>query len=235
MPSISVFAAFLAGLVSFVSPCVLPLVPTYIAYLGGGSAEMVALEGKASAQRKLYLNSVLFILGFSVIFILLGLAASGIGQVLRTYHGVLVRIAGILIIGFGVFQLATLRFAFLNRELHLQVREQSVSSASSLLIGMAFAIGWTPCIGPILGSIWLLASTQETLWQGAGLLTVYSLGLAVPFLAVTALIGRFMGWFRRVSRYLPWVTVASGLLMIVLGIMVLTGSFARLASLVPGL
>ncbi|MBE3556262.1 MAG: cytochrome c biogenesis protein CcdA [Firmicutes bacterium] len=235
MPSVSVLAAFLAGLVSFISPCVLPLVPTYITYLGGGSAEIVATEGTASARKTLYLNSVLFIVGFSVIFILLGLAASGVGQLLRTYHGVLVRVAGILIIGFGVLQLASLRYAFLNREFRLQVREQSVSWVTSLLIGMAFAIGWTPCIGPILGSIWLLASTQETLWQGAGLLTIYSAGLALPFLAVTVLLGRFMGWFRRFSRYLPWITVASGILMIVLGIMVLSGTFARLASLVPGL
>ncbi|MFO0767123.1 MAG: cytochrome c biogenesis CcdA family protein [Nitrospiraceae bacterium] len=203
MPSISLVAAFSAGLLSFVSPCVLPLVPSYISYITGLSVEQLTDVSERSRFRKaIILNSLLFIAGFSTVFVAFGASASLLGQALITYQDHLRRIGGIVVVVFGLYLLGILNLNFLKMEHRYQFRNRPAGFLGSFLIGIAFAAGWTPCVGPVLGTILLYASTTESLLSGVVLLTAYSLGLALPLFLTALGVDRFLSYFKEVRAYL---------------------------------
>ena len=227
--SLGLFVAFAAGLLSFLSPCVLPLVPSYIGFLTGMSLPEMAVR-----RRVALLHALLFVLGFSLVFMVLGASATALGRALNYYQEWLQRIGGVLIILFGLVCLGVIRAPFLSQERRLQMEHKPVGFLGSALVGMAFGAGWTPCIGPVLGAILGLAATTQDLSRGLLLLAVYSAGLAVPFLIAAAALDAFLEWFQRFRRYLPWVMRASGVLLIVVGILMATGEFTRLAGWLQG-
>lgn len=221
---LGLFVAFVAGLLSFLSPCVLPLVPSYIGYLTG-----MTLPEVSGRRRPALVHAILFVAGFSLIFILLGASATALGRALNQYQVWIQRVGGVLIIGFGLVCLGVVRADFLMRERRVQMEEKPVGYLGSMLVGMAFAAGWTPCIGPVLGAILGLAATSNDLARGTLLLVAYSAGLAVPFLLAALALESFLGWFQRFRRYLPWVMRVSGALLVFVGVLMVTGEFTRLA------
>lgn len=213
--------AFLAGVLSFLSPCVLPLVPSYLAFVGGS----------ADAKRVVLVrNSLFFILGFSLVFIALGASASALGAALRSNLTLLTTFGGILVIAMGLVMLGVLRLPWVYRDTRPQYRGESRTPWGAMLLGMAFAAGWTPCIGPILGAILTLAGAGGTLAHGVGLLAVYALGLGVPFLLAALLLEPFMRFSQRFRRFLPLVERGAGVLLVIAGLLMLTGTFTRLNS-----
>ena len=222
--------AALAGLASFLSPCVLPLIPGYVSFVSGVSLQ--DLQGAApdkGALRRAFLSSVWFVLGFSLVFILLGASATALGQLFLQRLRLLKQIAGIVIIIFGLHLTGIFRIPFLQYEKKLEVKQKPLTMAGAFFVGMAFAFGWTPCIGPILAGILALASTQETILQGMLLLGVYSLGLGVPFLATSLGVSAFWRFFSRFRRYLKGVEILSGILLVAIGILILTDRLTGLA------
>lgn len=213
--------AFVAGVLSFLSPCVLPLVPSYLAYVGGSSQ---------AKRRVLLSNSLLFILGFGLVFVALGASASLIGSLLRGNKDLLTMIGGVIVIFFGLVMLGVIRLPWLYRDSRPQYRGETQTPWGALLLGMAFAAGWTPCIGPILGGILGLAGASGTLVTGVGLLAVYSLGLGVPFLVAGLLFEPFMRFSGRFRHYLPWVERGAGALLLIAGVLMLTGTYTKLNS-----
>ncbi|WP_447974254.1 cytochrome c biogenesis CcdA family protein [Nitrospira sp. Kam-Ns4a] len=229
---ISMAAAFMAGLLSFVSPCVLPLVPSYISYITGLSIEQLADAAERQRRRKaIVINSLLFIAGFSCVFIAFGASASLIGQVLITYQEYLRKIGGLLIIVFGLYLLGILNLQFLTTEKRLQFRSRPAGYAGSFLIGVAFAAGWTPCVGPVLGTILLYASTTDALMDGVALLTSYSLGLGLPLFVAALGVDRFLACFKQVRGYLWGVSAVSGVLLVVVGVLIYANSLTMVTSL----
>jgi cytochrome c-type biogenesis protein len=211
--------AFTAGLLSFLSPCVLPLVPSYLAYVGGSGATKRAL---------LIRNALLFVLGFSLIFIALGASASALGSLLRANRQVLTIGGGVLVILFGLVLLGLIRLPVLMRDTRVQAKHDASTPIGAVLLGMAFAAGWTPCIGPVLGGILTLAGASGTLLEGVTMLAVYSLGLAVPFLLAALALDPFLRVSRRMRRWLPWVERAAGGLLVIAGVLMVTGTYTRL-------
>lgn len=222
-------AAFIAGLVSFLSPCVLPLVPGYVSLISGASVEELQ-AGDRKLMKTVMLHSVMFILGFTLVFMTLGAAASGVGQLANTYKRYLTWIGGIIIIIFGIHLTGLLKIKALYADKRLHSIKGGKSPVGAFLVGFAFAFGWTPCIGPILGGILLLASDSATLAKGILLLFVYSVGLAVPFLLTSVLLDRFLGFYGRFRRHLNTVEIFSGVLLIAIGGLILAGHFTWLAS-----
>jgi cytochrome c-type biogenesis protein len=231
MQNISVIAAFSAGLLSFVSPCVLPLVPSYVSYITGLSVEQLTDATERSKFKKaIIVNALLFIAGFSAVFITFGASASFLGQMLITYQDHVRRIGGLLIIIFGLYLLGILNLNFLQMEHRYQFRNRPAGYFGSFLIGIAFAAGWTPCVGPVLGTILLYASTTDSLASGVILLTAYSLGLGLP-LFVTALgVDRFLAYFKQARAYLWGVSTVSGVLLVVVGVMIYANSLTIITS-----
>jgi len=227
---LGLFVAFLAGLLSFLSPCVLPLVPSYIGFLTG-----MTLPEMTGRRRIALLHAVLFVAGFSLIFILLGASATALGGALKYYQVWIARVGGVLVILFGLLCLGVVKAGFLEQERRLQLQHKPVGYLGSVLVGMAFGAGWTPCIGPVLGAILSLAATSDSVPRGMLLLGVYSAGLAVPFLLAAVAVESFLDWFQRFRRYLPWVMRVSGVLLIFVGILMATGQFTRLAGWLQGL
>ena len=222
-------SAFFAGLVSFLSPCVLPLVPGYVSLISGASIDELQ-SGDRKLLKTVMLHSVMFILGFTLVFVALGAAASGVGQLVNTYKKYLTWIGGIIIIIFGIHLTGLLKIKALYADKRLHSIKGGKSPIGAFLVGFAFAFGWTPCIGPILGSILLLASERASLPKGILLLWVYSLGLAVPFLLTSLGIDRFLGFYGRFRRHLNTVEILSGVLLIAIGGLILAGHFTWLAS-----
>jgi cytochrome c-type biogenesis protein len=220
-------AAFLAGVLSFLSPCVLPLVPGYVSLISGVSVEELQ-AGDKSLKRKVLLHAILFILGFSVVFIAFGAAATGLGQILGRYKEWILYVAGVIIILFGLHLTGILRIPFLYRDARLNSVKTEPTRAGSFLLGFAFAFGWSPCIGPILAAVLKFAAEQNTLAKGILLLAVYSLGLAVPFLITALAVDWFMHFYGKFRMHLHKVEVASGVLLICLGVLVFYGKFALL-------
>jgi cytochrome c-type biogenesis protein len=223
----SVFLAFAAGLVSFVSPCVLPLVPGYLSTVCGLTPDELRAS-RAVQRRGVLVRSGLFILTFSAIFVLLGMTATGVGDLLSNNRQTLEKIAGIAIIAMGVLFLAALFVPMLNREWHVDSLAQRAGSGGPVVAGAAFAIAWTPCVGPALASILGLAATQDSVAQGGGLLAVYSLGLAVPFLLTALAFNRATTAFGWIRRHYAVINAVAGVLLIGIGILVLTGELFRL-------
>lgn len=223
--------AFLAGVLSFLSPCVLPLVPSYLSYVTGMSG-----VGELQSRRHLaLLHATLFVVGFSLIFIALGATATAFGRLLNAYQHWLERFGGVLIIGFGLYTMGALRIGVLSREARFQLGEKPMGFLGSVLAGMAFGAGWTPCIGPILGSILLYTSSQADFGRGLSLLLAYSLGLAIPFLVAAGALEAFLAWFQTFRRYLVWVERVAGALLVVVGVMMMFGLFTLLSGWLQGL
>jgi cytochrome c-type biogenesis protein len=227
---LGLLVAFLAGLLSFLSPCVLPLVPSYVGFLTG-----MTLPEMTGRRRIALLHALLFVAGFSLIFILLGASATALGGTLKYYQTWIARAGGVLVILFGLLCLGVVKVGFLEQERRLQLQHKPVGYLGSVLVGMAFGAGWTPCIGPVLGAILSLAATSDSVPRGMILLGVYSAGLAVPFLLAAVAVESFLDWFQRFRRFLPWVMRVSGVLLIFVGILMATGQFTRLAGWLQGL
>lgn len=217
-------AAFLAGVISFLSPCVLPLVPGYVSLISGAGLEELKQQD-SRLMRAVMLNSLMFIAGFTIVFIALGAVASTLGQITRQYYGLLTRVAGVIIIIFGLHLTGILPIKFLYADKRLHGLQGNRTALGAFLVGFAFAFGWTPCIGPILTVILAFAASQETVLKGALLLWVYSLGLAVPFLLTSIGIDRFLAFYTRFRRHLHKVEVASGVLLIAIGALIFTRHF----------
>lgn len=220
-----IIPAFIAGILTFLAPCTLPLVPAYLGFISGVSEKDLRdpLTAK-SAKRKIFLNGLLFILGFSAVFIILGTVAGFFGQLLFGYRIWLSRIGGIFVILFGLFMLNVLKIPFLSKEIQVKTPTlfQRGNSINSLALGVTFGLGWTPCVGPILGSILTLAAASTTAIQGAFLLGVFSLGLAVPFLVIAAGFGSASAHIAKLGRFLNIVSVIGGVFLIFLGVLLLT-------------
>lgn len=223
--------AFLAGLLSFLSPCVLPLVPSYLSYVTGmsGVAEL------RSRRHLALLHATLFVVGFSLIFIALGATATAFGRLLNAYQHWLERVGGALIVVFGLYTMGVLKIGLLSREARIQLGDKPLGYLGSVLAGMAFGAGWTPCIGPILGSILLYTSSQADFGRGLSLLLAYSLGLAIPFLVAAGALEAFLGWFQRFRKYIGWVERIAGALLVVVGVMMMFGLFTLLSGWLQGL
>ena len=227
--NVTIPAALIAGLVSFLSPCVLPLVPPYLVYLTGATIEHLESDEPASTSRRVVmLSAVLFVLGFSTVFVLLGASASLIGALIHAWSEQLSIVAGIVIIAMGLHFLGLTRIGLLMREGRLSI-PRPVGLWGAYVMGLAFAFGWTPCIGPILAAILSIAAAEATVAKGAGLLAVYSAGLGIPFLLAAFMIERFSELFARMKGHLVNVERAMGVLMIVTGIGFLTGAVANVS------
>jgi cytochrome c-type biogenesis protein len=226
---ISGLIAFSAGLLSFISPCVLPLVPSYITYITGVSfKELTDAESRFRLRWVTVSHSLLFIMGFSTIFILMGASASYLGQILARYQYWMMKGGGVLIIILGIHFTGIINLPFLQMERRFELRSKPLGYVGSFLVGIVFAAGWTPCIGPILSTILIYASASQSFTKGLLLLAVYSLGLGVPFFFSSLAFNSFLSAFERIKRYMRVITLVSGLFMIVIGILFLTDTFREI-------
>ena len=228
---ISGMIAFSAGLLSFVSPCVLPLVPSYITYITGVSfKELTDAEARSRLRWATILHSLFFIMGFSLIFILMGASASYLGQLLAQYQSWIMKAGGVLIILLGIHFTGIINIPFLQMEKRFEMRRKPLGYLGSFLVGVAFAAGWTPCIGPILSTILIYASTSKSFTTGILLLTYYSIGLGIPFFLSSLAFNSFLSAFDKIKRYMRVITIISGLFLIAIGILFLTDTFSEINS-----
>lgn len=225
--SIGFGIALTAGILSFLSPCVLPLVPSYLSFVTGMSLE--DLQEGIDRQRVM-LHAALFVSGFTLIFVILGASATFLGRFLLYYSDWVARIGGVIVIVLGLHLMGVFQLTPLLREKRIHVGDKPTGYVGTVAVGVAFGAGWTPCIGPQLGAILTLAASQEHLMTGVWLLLVYSMGLAIPFMLAAFALSRFLGSFSRFRRFLPTVQVASGVLLVLLGVLLVTGSFEVLAA-----
>ncbi len=234
MDALSLLTAVGAGVVSFLSPCVLPLVPGYISFVSGASLSDLTSgagtpEERAARRRRIVLNTVLFVLGFSIVFVAMGASATYAGQWLAGNRIWLGRIAGTAIVILGLHVMGVLKIPFLNVEKRFHTQREPVGWIGSFAIGLAFAFGWSPCIGPILAGVLVLAANHETVGQGIVLLSAYSAGLGVPFILTGLAVDRFFAVSKRVKRHMRVVEIVAGVLLIVIGVLVFTDSLQALA------
>lgn len=227
-PELNIATAFLAGLVSFVSPCVLPLIPAYLSFLTGSSLEELRAESGVRGRSRVILHALAFIAGFTVIFMLIGMSASAVGSAFAEHKDLIARVGGVIVIVLGLNMLGVFRIPALAMDKRIQMRSANRSLFASFLVGIGFAAGWSPCIGPILSAILLLAS-QERLAAASGLLFVYSMGLAIPFLITAAAITSALGVLGRIKPWLPRIEAGAGAFLIATGVVLVTGSFTRVA------
>ncbi|MCP3954106.1 MAG: cytochrome c biogenesis protein CcdA [Desulfobacterales bacterium] len=221
-------AAFLFGLLSFFSPCVLPLLPAYFSFISGYSLEELTDGSDATVRRKVILSTTAFVLGFSAVFIALGMSASLIGNLAHNYRDAIRIAGGILIILFGIHMSGIYSFPLLNYEGRLHLEKKPLHALGTFLIGMAFAAGWSPCMGPQLGSILIIAGSRETIWQGTLLLGIYSAGLAIPFLVLSFFINYLIQFLQRVKKAIRVVNVTAGILLIAMGLLLLSNKLTFL-------
>ncbi len=223
--------AFGAGLLSFLSPCVLPLVPPYLCFLGGVTLDEVTNTDAPSPaiMRRVFFAALLFVVGFSTVFISLGATASAIGQLVADYLDVLAKIAGVVISILGLHFMGILKIPFLYREARFQTESKPASVVGAYVVGLAFAFGWTPCVGPILAAILFVAGSDDSVFYGTTLLGTYSAGLGVPFLLAALAVRPFLGFMRRFRRYMQTVERVIGGLLVITGVMFLTGTFSEVA------
>jgi cytochrome c-type biogenesis protein len=239
--NVTLLAAFGAGLLSFISPCVLPLIPGYLSYISGvsldemrgspgqGGGAAVAVAALPAARQRVLLSSLAFILGFSLVFIALGASASAIGHFVTSRLSLFGRIAGAIIILFGLHTMGVLRIGWLYQEKRVQTKTTPTSFVGAMLVGIAFAFGWTPCIGPILAGILAIAATRSGVGEGVRLLAAYSLGLAVPFFAAALAINRFFSALGRIRKHYHMIELVSGGLLVVIGVLIFTNRFTVIA------
>jgi cytochrome c-type biogenesis protein len=232
MTSVTYFTSFLAGLLSFVSPCVLPLIPGYVSFISGLSLEEmreVSAGRAAEARRRVLVASIAFVLGFSLVFIALGASASVVGDFLGRRLPLLGKIAGAIIIVLGLHTAGVFRIKWLEFEKRVHTQRRPTGLIGAALVGVAFAFGWTPCIGPILGGILVIAGRQDSVMEGVKLLAVYSAGLGVPFVATSVAVNHFFAASARIRRHFKTIEVVSGVLLIAIGILILTDQFSAIA------
>lgn len=238
MENVSLFGAFVAGVLSFISPCVLPLIPGYLSFISGVSLEeMRGMPGgtaagggvSAAAKRQVIITSLFFILGFSLVFVTLGASATYLGQFLMERLTMFGKVAGVLLIIFGLHTIGVFKIPFLLNEARVQANTKPASVIGAVIVGISFAFGWTPCIGPILSAILLVAAQQDSVGQGIVLLSTYSLGLAIPFLLTALAINRFFVAFAKIRRYYHAIEIVSGTLMIIIGVLIFTNRFTVIA------
>jgi len=231
--NVTLLAAFGAGLLSFISPCVLPLIPGYLSYISGLSLDEMRGTGAVAiaspVRSRVIMSSLAFILGFSLVFVALGASASAIGQFMMSRLTILGRIAGVIIVLFGLHTMGLLRIDWLYQEKRVQTNRRPAGFVGATLVGIAFAFGWTPCIGPILAGILAIAGAQKTVGQGVQLLAAYSLGLAIPFFAAALAINGFFAAFARIRKHYHLIELTSGALLVVIGILIFTNRFTILA------
>jgi len=235
MSNVGYIGAFLGGVLSFLSPCVLPLIPSYVSYITGISFEDFKTSDKAVIRKLTLINSSAFVIGFSAIFILLGISSSFIGSLFSYYYDQIRIAGGIIIIVFGLYVMGILKLNFLASDKRVHLKSKPRGVLGSLVVGLTFGAGWTPCIGPILGSILLIASTSGSAMYGFKLLLVYSAGLAIPFVTTSLLINTFISHFKAIQKYMRLIMIVSGLLLIGFGIILLTDSVHILLSYSPDL
>jgi len=224
--NISLLVCFSAGFLSFISPCILPLIPSYLAFISGVSIEELTQGNFKSARLGVILNSVLFILGFSLVFIAFGASATFIGKILLQNKRIIEIIGGIIIIILGIHFTGLIRFKFLEREKTIHLTKKPLGYLGSFLVGTAFAAGWTPCVGPILASILTLAASTQNVMKGIIMLSFYSLGLGIPFFIAGLLIHKFFEYFKTIRKHFKVITVIGGIFLILIGIMLLSGAFS---------
>ena len=221
---VTLLAAFAAGFLSFVSPCVLPLIPGYISFVSGVSVEeMRADAAPATSRLQIFFTSLAFVIGFSLVFVALGASATAIGKFLFARLPLFSKIAGVILVIFGLHTMGVFRLAFLESEKRVHSQRKPAGPFGAMLVGVAFAFGWTPCIGPILGGILAIAGSKNSVTEGVTLLAVYSLGLGIPFLITSLAINQFFGAAKKIRRYYHTIEVASGALLIVIGVLIMTG------------
>ena len=222
--NVTLLAAFAAGFLSFVSPCVLPLIPGYISFVSGISVdEMRADTAPSTSRLQVFLTSLAFVIGFSIVFVALGASATAIGKFMFAKLPLLSKIAGVILIVFGLHTMGVFRLAFLETEKRVHSQRKPAGPLGAMLVGIAFAFGWTPCIGPILGGILAIAGSKNTVSEGVTLLAVYSLGLGIPFLLTSLAINQFFSAAKRIRKYYHAVEVTSGVLLIAIGVLIVTG------------
>ncbi len=232
MDSISLVAAFVAGLLSFISPCVLPLIPGYLSFVSGVTLQEMRGEGQAApagSRRRVLGSSLAFVLGFSLVFISLGASASAVGQFLMSRLAIIGKIAGVLIVLFGLHMMGVLRISWLYSEKRVQTQKKPAGPFGAVLVGIAFAFGWTPCIGPILAGILAVAASKDTMMDGVKLLAAYSAGLGIPFLITSLAINQFFAAFARIRKHYHAIEVVSGVLLVAVGVLIFTNQFTIIA------
>jgi cytochrome c-type biogenesis protein len=230
MTDVSLVAAFLGGVLSFISPCVLPLIPGYLSFISGVSMEeMRGGAARTSSRWQVLVPSLAFVAGFSFVFISLGASASAIGEFLMSRLPLLGKIAGVLIIIFGLHTMGVFRIRWLEMEKRVHAQQKPAGLLGAFLVGIAFAFGWTPCIGPILGGILVIAGSKETVLEGVRLLAVYSAGLGIPFLLTAIAVDRFFAASARIRRHYHAIEVTSGALLVAIGVLIFTNQFTIIA------
>ena len=223
-------AAWIAGLVSFLSPCVLPLVPPYLCFLTGASLnDLTGGEGQADLARLAFTRALAFVLGFSAVFIALGASASVVGRLIGDHLDILTRLAGVLIVLLGLHMLGVFRVLFLMRDARIHVARKPTTLLGAFVVGLAFAFGWSPCVGPVLASVLIIAGAGDRVAAGAGLLTAYTAGLGVPFLVVALFTAPFLRWFSRFRGHLGTVEKVMGFALVATGIVIFVGAMPVLA------
>ena len=228
--NMSLFLAFTAGVASFVSPCVLPLLPSYVTFITGMSFEDITRNQESSRVKKATaIHSLLFILGFSLVFVSLGASATYIGNIINQHIGIAQRIGGSIVMILGIHFTGLFNFDFLQREKRFHVKDRPIGYAGSVLVGIGFAVGWTPCIGPILAAILMYATTADNMLRGMALLFAYSLGLGIPFFLSALAVNSFLSTFKKIAPYLKVIKVMSGILLVVIGLLIFTNNFAMLS------
>ena len=229
--NISIFVALSAGLISFLSPCILPLIPSYLAFITGVSIEELTIEDNLKQVRlKVIANSLMFILGFSLIFVALGASATLVGKFLSQNIRWFEIVGGALIILFGLHFSGIFRLRFLDREKKFHLKKKPLGYLGTVLVGMAFGAGWTPCVGPILGSILTMAATTQNIIKGIVFLAFYSLGIALPFFISGLILHKFFEYFQSIRKYFKVITTVGGILLIIVGILLISGYFSAMSS-----
>lgn len=225
--------AFVAGLLSFASPCVLPIVPSFLGFISGMTLDQMTENNSDRPAMLIY--TLWFVLGFSLVFVALGASATVIGALLLKYQKILRIIGGLFIVLLGLQFMGVFQIGFLQADRRMHLQSKPMGFLGSFLVGITFALGWTPCIGPILGSILMVAASQGSVVKGVSMLSAYSLGFAIPFLAAAAALNVFLKSYRRFSRYIPKVVFASGVFLVGIGVLLMTNRFAVLAEYMTGL
>ncbi len=225
--SLNGIIAFSSGILSFFAPCVLPLVPSYLIFISRVTINNFDELKTLKYRRSMFLHAVIFVLGFSFVFVSLGLSSSMIGYFLSTYQTYILRIGGVILIVMGLFYLNIIKIPLLDQEKIIHLKEKPIGIFGTFFVGVTFSLGWSPCIGPVLSSILIIASTEESLWRGVYLLSMYSLGLAVPFLISAILFNRLLGLLKRYGYVVKYTVKVMGVLLIAIGFLLITGYFNR--------